>query len=198
MRTHPLGIICLPFTLEETFRTAANMSRTTNVDPRCVLSCCVCTLVRVIIRGEVLTEECVNVLARKAYEWVSRQEELLDPGGDDGIIMPESSCEGLLDLKEFEPHVHAKTLVELQLDDSRAMGYVYKCLGAAILTLRFGIRRASQAPSIDNTFEFLLTDLVLYGGDADINAAVTGGLLGSLVGYSRLPSNWANGIAHRE
>ena len=199
MRTHPLGIMCIPFTLEKTFRTAADMSRTTHVDPRCVLSCCVCTvLIRGIIRGEVLTEEDINELMREAYEWVNRQEELRNPEGDNSNIMSEAMSEGFLDLKEFERHVHAGTLAELQLDDSMAMGYVYKCLGAAILTLRFGIKLASQTPSTDNIFEGLLTDLVLCGGDGDTNAAVAGALLGSLVGYCRLPSHWANGIANRE
>jgi ADP-ribosylglycohydrolase len=175
------------------------MSRTTHVDPRCVLSCCVCTaLIRGIIRGEVRTEGGVDELVREAYEWVGRQEELLNPRVDDTSIMPESSSGGLLDLKEFERHVHAKTLVELQLDDSMAMGYVYKCLGAAILTLRFGMRRAYQPPSMNNAFELLITDLVLCGGDGDTNAAVAGALLGSFVGYSRLPSHWANGMANRE
>ena len=199
MRTHPLGIICVPLTLEKTFRTAADMSRTTHVDPRCVLSCCVVTaLTRGMLRGEILTEKDVNELMQQACEWVSRQEELLNPGGTDRDTTAESGEGELLDLKEFERHVHAKTLVELQLDDSMAMGYVYKCLGAAILTLRLGMQRASQAPPMDNIFNDLITELVLCGGDGDTNAAVAGALLGCFVGYARLPYHWANGMANRE
>jgi hypothetical protein len=40
-----------------------------------------------------------------------------------------------LDRKEFDRHVYYTTLVQLDPDDNRAMGYVYECLGSAILTL---------------------------------------------------------------
>ena len=60
------------------------------------------------------------------------------------------------------------------------------------------MRRTCEAPSTDNIFELLLTDLIMCGADGDTNAAVAGALLGCFVGYTRLPSHWANGIANRE
>ena len=82
---------------------------------------------------------------------------------------------------------------------SDLIGYVYKCLGSAILALRFGMRQtASQFPISPDVFENIITDLIMCGGDADTNACVAGALLGCLVGYSCLPPTWANGIAHKE
>lgn len=43
MRTHPLGVMCVGRSLEETFQIAADVGRVTHVDPRCVVSCCLAT-----------------------------------------------------------------------------------------------------------------------------------------------------------
>jgi hypothetical protein len=43
MRTHPLGVMCVGRSLEETFQSAADVGRVTHVDPRCVVSCCLAT-----------------------------------------------------------------------------------------------------------------------------------------------------------
>uniref|UniRef100_A0A8H7N708 ADP-ribosylglycohydrolase n=1 Tax=Bionectria ochroleuca TaxID=29856 RepID=A0A8H7N708_BIOOC len=48
MRTHPLGLMCLNKTLEETFEVAASYSVMTHVDPRCIICCAVGTA---LIRG---------------------------------------------------------------------------------------------------------------------------------------------------
>jgi ADP-ribosylglycohydrolase len=187
MRTHPLGIMCLGFSLEETFQIAADMSRTTHVDPRCVLSCCVSVaLIRGILRGEILGERDIDVLMERAFEWVGNREDLHSPDvvSEDG-----------LDAKEFKRHINAQTFEELQLDDSQKMGYVYKCLGSAILCLRLAMRETKPTST---TFERLITDLIMQGGDADTNAAAAGALLGAWLGFSRLPANWSEGIKHRE
>jgi ADP-ribosylglycohydrolase len=193
MRTHPLGVMCVPFSLEKTFLTAANMSRTTHVDPRCVVSCCFITaLVRGIIRGEVLSEEHIDALMQKTHDWVSAIEDLRNPGQEKHIPLEANTM--LLDFEEFRWHVQVTSLEELQLDDSQKMGYVYKCLGSAVLTLRLAMRQRLTA----NIFENLITDLIMCGGDADTNACVAGALLGCWVGFARLPANWVEGISHRD
>jgi ADP-ribosylglycohydrolase len=194
MRTHPLGVMCVGFDLEKTFWIAADISRTTHVDPRCVLACCVSTvLIRGMLRGEVMKEADVDVLMQQAYEWVAAQNILRNPG-----LEKELSTEvdkNLLNAEEFKRHINAQNFQELELDDSQEMGYVYKCLGSAILTLRLAIRATHPTP---HTFENLITDLIMRGGDADTNAAVAGALLGTWLGFSRLPANWSEGIKHRE
>jgi ADP-ribosylglycohydrolase len=193
MRTHPLGIMCVGFSLEKTFWTAAHMSRTTHVDPRCVLACCISTaLIRGILRGEVIEEANVDEMMQIAYDWVYAQDELRNPGLEDGLS-PEIQ-ESLLSAEEFKRHVQVQTFRELELDDSRKMGYVYKCLGSGILLLRLAMREKHPMP---NTFENLITELIMQGGDADTNATAAGALLGAWLGFSRLPSNWAEGIKHR-
>ena len=47
------------------------------------------------------------------------------------------------------------------------------------------------------TFEPLITELVLQGGDADTNACFAGALLGAYVGYTALPA-WREGLKHGE
>jgi ADP-ribosylglycohydrolase len=204
MRTHPLGVMCVGRSLPETFQVAADMSRVTHVDPRCVLACCVATgLVRGLLRGEVLTEADVDALMEEAKRWVGETDDMREPGkqkekekekekGDEADVDSDDE-KGGLDIAEFEKHVHAQTFGELQLDDSYKMGYVYKCLGVAVLALRMGMR---QDPARMDTFEKIITEITMHGGDADTNACAAGALLGALLGYSRLPHDWREGISH--
>jgi ADP-ribosylglycohydrolase len=207
MRTHPVGVVSVGMSLEETFRTAADVGRVTHVDPRCVVSCClVAGLVRGIIRGEVVCEADVDTLIESAYSWVNGKDELRNPEarrleeGWEGVVQGGAAGEeSLLVLEEYRKHCHAQTLKELELDDSQKMGYVYKCLGSAILTLRLAIRRGSGfGLSTAELFEPLITNLIMEGGDADTNASVAGALLGAWVGYSNLPSHWEKGVRNRE
>ena len=185
MRTHPLGIMCLPFSRKATYTTAMEYSRVTHVDPRCVLSCCVCTvLISEMLRGSIKKEKDIDNILEDAFKWVS-EEYRPDP------VMQESP----LDRQEFWRHVYAKNFAELQLDDSMRLGYVYKCLGSGILCLRLAMRTPKFST---NTFEAIITDLIMEGGDSDTNACCAGALLGALLGYSRLPPTWRDGLMHRE
>ena len=71
------------------------------------------------------------------------------------------------------------------------MGYVYKCLGAALWCLR-------RVLDGQETFKSAITTLVMCGGDADTNAAVAGALIGAYVGYDALPPEWRDGMRHRD
>lgn len=205
MRTHPLGVIYVGRTLEETFQAAADVGRVTHVDPRCVVSCCLVTaLVRGIIRGEVTSEADVDALIEASFAWVDGNAELRDPTGKsldgDGSVTKEGleGVESTLKGEEYRKHCYAETLRELELDD-KTMGYVFKCLGSAILTLRFAIREGPglHAGSTE-LFETLIANLVMEGGDADTNACVAGALVGAWVGYSRLPPHWSKGMRNVE
>jgi ADP-ribosylglycohydrolase len=100
--------------------------------------------------------------------------------------------------EELQKHVEAQSLAELKLDEGLPsseyqvdqstpgpqykMGYVYKCLGSAILLLRQAVRAVIQEDTRPlatqvHLFEKLVTALVMEGGDADTNAAAAGALL---------------------
>ncbi|KAF2816889.1 ADP-ribosylglycohydrolase [Mytilinidion resinicola] len=199
MRTHPISVIGVGLTEEATWRAATEVGRTTHADPRCVVSCCISVgLIRAMLRGEVRKEEDVDACIERSYAWVKSQPELMNPGDEKGALTPEE-IERHLERTEFEKHVYAKTFEELDLDSRAAMGYVYKCLGSAVLTLRFGMRESAKGSVVSaEVFENLITDLIMYAGDADTNAAAAGALLGCWLGFSRLPPTWERGLAHRE
>ncbi|OBT97070.1 hypothetical protein VE01_04873 [Pseudogymnoascus verrucosus] len=205
MRTHPLGVMCAGKTLEETFQVATDVGKVTHVDPRCVVSCCLVTaLIRGIIRGEVMTEADLDALIEASFTWVDGNAELKNPTGkllnEEGPVMMEGleGVESTLKGEEYRKYCYAKTLRELELDD-RTMGYVFKCLGSAVLTLRFAIREGLGLDTKSTgLFETLISNLVMEGGDADTNACVAGSLVGSWVGYSRLPSHWSKGMRNAE
>merc|ERR1712217_131352 len=86
---------------------------------------------------------------------------------------------------ELEKHAHADTLTDLALDEQRAIGYTFKCLGAGIWALRS-----------ESGFRETVNQIVRRGGDADTNGAVAGALLGCRLGYSGLPADWIAGMPY--
>ncbi|KAF2713086.1 ADP-ribosylglycohydrolase [Pleomassaria siparia CBS 279.74] len=198
MRTHPIGVICMGLSEQEAWHVATGVGRTTHVDPRCVVACCISVgVIRGLLRGEILIEEHVDQAIERAYEWVLSQPELMNPGLEPDLTNREIRRH--LDREEFDKHVYAETLEELKLDSKYKIGYVYKCLGSAILLLRLGMRAVEEGhvPS-PKIFEDLMVDLIMEGGDADTNGAAAGALLGAFLGRAGLPLHWADGLAHRD
>jgi ADP-ribosylglycohydrolase len=189
MRTYPLGVMCFDKPLEETFRIAREFSLVTHADPRCIVSCCLVTaLIRGILREEAVIESDIDKLIEESLTWT------------ESWISEQNSLESSdrytpIDRDEFRKHAFAQSLEDLQLDDAMKMGYVYKTLGSSILLLRLGMRR-SKSCNPPALFEDLITDLIMQGGDADTNAAVAGSLLGTLIGYNKLPAKWRDGVMH--
>lgn len=203
MRTHPIGVLGLGMSEQETWDLSVGVGWTTHVDPRCTVSCCIeVALIRGLMRGEILNEEHVNACIERSYEWVRNRPDLMNPGGDTGLT--DSAIAQHLDRREFERHAYAETLKDLKLDHHKELGYVYKCLGSAILLLRFAMRRmakcsAARRPLVQETlFEELTVDLIMEGGDADTNGAAACALLGAYLGYSKIPPHWKLGLAHKE
>jgi ADP-ribosylglycohydrolase len=103
----------------------------------------------------------------------------MDPG-DEGI-----EVDDLLDPREFDHFTYAESLEHLKLDEPNQIGYVYRSLGSAIVSLRMAMRALAcrdDPISAETLFEELIVNLIMEGGDADTNAAVAGALLGAYLG----------------
>ncbi|KKP00712.1 hypothetical protein THAR02_07170 [Trichoderma harzianum] len=197
MRTHPLGLMCIHKSLDETFQIAADYSVITHADPRCIISCAIGTaLIRGLIRQEVCNEEHIDDIVSKAIEWF--------PTYRLRQIEKDSSCKGdpELDLEELNRHVKVGNLTELELDDMYKIGYTYKTFGSGIHLLRLAMRALaapeSRLSAQQTIFEPLITNLIMQGGDADTNACFAGALLGAYLGYKVLPPHWRDGLVHGE
>ena len=174
MRTSPVGVIGLNSTEEETFEHAICMGAITHSDPRCAISVAVVSgLIRGICAGEVQTEADVDALLERAWAHVA-----------------DAFSEHPFERQEFDKHAFATSLDALVLSD-RQMGYVYKCLGSALWCLRQVLRG-------QHDFRSAMVELVMCGGDADTNGAVAGALMGAHCGYEGLPSEWRDGLRHRD
>ncbi|KAH8702710.1 ADP-ribosylglycohydrolase-domain-containing protein [Phaeosphaeriaceae sp. PMI808] len=200
MRTHPIGVIGIGMSEEKTWELSAEVGRTTHVDPRCVLSCCIeVAIIRGLLRGEIADEEAVNACIDRSYEWVKSKPELMNPGGD--AELTEWSISRHLNRSELDRHIYAESFDDLKLDNHKEMGYVYKCLGSAIYLLRLAMRKVSDTANplaLNTLFEDLTVDLIMEGGDAGTNGAAACALLGAYLGYANIPSRWTLGLAHKE
>ncbi|KAF1949552.1 ADP-ribosylglycohydrolase, partial [Byssothecium circinans] len=198
MRTHPIGIIGIGLSEEETWKYAVAVEWTTHVDPRCSVAYCISTgLIRSIRRGEIVNEDDVDDVIERAYNFVASYPDILNPGSKSNPSYDEMGQ--LLNRDEFDAHLYAGSLADLKLDKVSKIGYVYKCIGSAVLLLRFCIRGA-QVTIIPSKplFEELITNLIMEGGDADTNGAVAGAIIGTYLGYANIPPHWALGLAHND
>jgi ADP-ribosylglycohydrolase len=197
MRTHPIGIIGVGMKEEECWTLATNVGMTTHADPRCTVACCISVgLIRGILRGDIATEADVDSAIERAYDWVLSKPHLINPGLSTELT--EWEVRRHLDRNEFARHVYAESYDALHLDNRKEMGYVYKCLGSAILALRLCIRAHTSGPPSKTLFEDLITDLIMEGGDSDTNGAAAGALIGAYLGHANLPAHWTLGLAHKE
>lgn len=192
MRTHPLGLMCLEKTVEETFEVAASYSVVTHVDPRCIISCAIGTaLIRGLVLGEVSEEGHVDKMIDDSVEWWAayRLRQMQDESRKE---------EPDLDIKELRRHASVSDMNYLQLDEGQKIGYVYKTFGAGIHCLRLAMRKLSTSGntlrSQVEVFEPIITNLIMRGGDADTNACFAGALVGSYIGYKALPPHWRDGL----
>lgn len=160
MWTHPIGITGLTLSEVETWTLSTQVGTTTHADPRCKVSVCIIvSLIRSLLRGETSSESDIDAAIERSYAHVCS-------------VLPKKTHQ--LEREYFEKHVHALSFEDLELDNRQRMGYVYKCLGSVILSLRLVMRSSTSPLPSQSLFEEIITDLIMYGGDADTNAAVAG------------------------
>ena len=189
MRAYPLGVMAASYdSEEEAYQLAVDISRTTHAEPRCSLACCtLIAVLRGILRGEILNEADLDQTVTRVIEHIQANLKML------GSDFEKENVQQWLHLDEFKEHVNLGASFEsLKLDETWKIGYVYKCLGAGILTLRLAMRGPSRA----DTFENLMLALTMEGGDADTNGAVAGALLGAWLGESKLPVAYTSKLHH--
>jgi hypothetical protein len=127
-------------------------------------------LITGLLRGEIFVEKDVNDCIERCYEWVKGRDDLMNPGNEDLRTQP---IEKLLDRDDFTRYVHEDSLLAPYLDEPDKIGYAYKCIGSAILSLRRAMRKVKDYDPVEheNIFEELTIDMVMEGGDADTNGA---------------------------
>ncbi|CAI8047878.1 Uncharacterized protein MJ1187 [Geodia barretti] len=160
MRTAILGV--LEFNrLERVMENTREICLTTHADPRCLASCvAVTTAIALMLQGK----------------YNPHQPKELEQLVTDALTFGQEKLIHKDQKKEFEKHVRAKKLKDLDLENAHTMGYTFKAAGAGF----FGLRTASD-------FLPTLRKVIAEAGDADSNGAVCGALMGCKFGYSGLP-----------
>jgi ADP-ribosylglycohydrolase len=91
---------------------------------------------------------------------------------------------------EIKEYLEIKNLVDLKLDDEKR-GYVLKTFMCGIYAWRC-IKKG------DVDFKKIMIDIANQGGDVDTNCAVAGQVLGSYMGYDKLPVDWLGQLKHKK
>jgi ADP-ribosylglycohydrolase len=93
------------------------------------------------------------------------------------------------------------TLEDLKLTEIDNTGYILKTLGCGFYAYHQIIKREASDDSKESSSNFykrIQLEIVNCGGDADTNAAVSGQILGSYIGYSGLPMDWLYYLKHKK
>lgn len=139
---------------------AEAICKLTHADPRCIGSCVIQSVIinRLVWAGVAPSFEEIKALGRQYDERIDAYLELAK--GD---------------------------LAGLELDNSQAMGYTLKTLGASLWTLFHAKDFASGLLAIVNA-----------GGDADTNGAVAASLLGAKFGFKAIPAKYVDGLVRKD
>lgn len=98
------------------------------------------------------------------------------------LIKATDQCSGDID-SSLEAAAEMDGIDRLEIDDEDEMWLASKCLGASLWSLWHF-----------DSFEEGLKHVVMLGGDADTNAALTGGFFGLRLGLSAIPESWKTGL----
>lgn len=149
------------------------MCKTTHFDPRCIASClAVCLTVAYLINHK-MNDDDIESLVKQV------QDETIQILGDS---LSEEHRKLFLWYTD-----QARTLKDLELDDSNSIGFTYKCLASGFYGLRSRL-----------SFQETLNNLIRCGGDADTNGAVCGTMYGARYGYKALPSEWLRAMPYKK
>lgn len=175
MRTAIVG--CAQFwNPDKVISTATAAAQVTHADPRCVASAVAVSSAIASLIG-----------SSPSSTFIERVEGAIQAAEESSKSLLQTCPEN--QREEFVNHFHAKSLKFLQLSDPKTMGYTLKALGSGFYALREGQH---------DTFENIITRIVLEAGDADTNASVAGALLGAMIGFRALPAQWVAQLRHAE
>lgn len=165
-------------------------------------------LLRGLLRREVQTEQQINPLLQRCKDHIDlmafqKYPSLYTDNTKPTPIPFLRMNYGVGSRSELSRLLSAETLEELQLDDKRQSGEVWRCLAAGIFSLRTAMVRLEDASGQNceelrkTLFEELITDLIFQGGDAQANATFAGALLGAYLGYDAIPEQWREGLRYK-
>ncbi len=140
---------------------AADICRLTHCDARCVGSCVIVS----------------EIIHRLIYDSSTLTFQQVVEIGDRYDVR----------ISEYLSQHRGTDIAQLELSDSKSMGYTLKTLSAALWVYWNA-----------SSFEDGLWAVVNSGGDADTNAAVACAILGAKFGYSSIPQEYIDGLLHKE
>lgn len=174
MRTAPVG--CFKFwDLNTVIKNALNFSCVTHYNDICAVSVLAISL---LIAKNIQRSAAKD---RSNYTEEKMTSEEIDATIDEAFDIVAKEFSSNFDVQanktEMMTYLKAKDFETLRLS-GRQTGYVLRAAGAAILTLRKGMN-----------FVEAMTEIIRWAGDADSNAAVVGGVIGAVVGFSGIPTD---------
>lgn len=165
-------------TEDSVVRDAVDFGRVTHADERCIVSTVLVSVLvyRMFQGGDLDVESLLDQYATPFLDYYH-----------------DRSTEEVSTMKsELYKWCRAATFAELDLDNHGGMGYVYRTLGAAILSLKMLMNGQGN-------YESIISELCLCGGDADTNAVVAGALMGCYLGDKEaLPHAWLQHLKNRD
>jgi len=169
----------------DTIRVKTNsriLASTTHSDPKCSAACtmhAICTHALIYRADDTPSCEWLNSLLA---DMVANGRERLSAGESDelAIWLQSAYTGGIADLELDQPPID----------------HVFKALGCSVFAMQ--IINCAIRYNVVPSFKKIITHIASEGGDADINCALIGAVIGAYIGYSALPSDWIEALPARE
>ena len=190
---------------------SVNLGRITHIDPRCVSSCVIFNYIlhELIYNPPCDASDCDAILvsAIKMGQKYIQMNTNPQTKPTETETTPDYYIDSRFKTREEELAWYLKTtwmsqtaINELELDSAKTngatIGYVFKTFGCAIYALR--VIKVSLKENLIPSFKKIIECIVKEAGDADTNASVVGAMIGSYLGFSKLPADWVESLPNRE
>lgn len=154
---------------------AGQMCMVTHSDPQCIASCVFQTLLlRSLIIGFPPSPDLIRLPAERASAYLTGESQRKDM---------------------MHRLVESGNLPALELGSRDQQGFTFKSLSAGMWAYRQLLRaikerneESKESPEV--LFKRVVSAIALQGGDSSTNASIAGALVGSVIGFSRLPKDW--------
>ncbi|XP_061178913.1 uncharacterized protein LOC133187526 [Saccostrea echinata] len=171
VRTAILGVPNF-FDLTEVQNNTLRICNSTHPSPLSQAACCVISvIIACMLQGKNEMQTCKEI------------EEIITIARDQGrklLVTTEEKA-------DFEYYCSLQDIDRLDVNEYGKSSYCMKPLGAALISLRSR-----------ESFKDCMMKMILAAGDSNSNCCVAGAVLGSKVGFSRLPKHWVHGLRKKQ
>jgi ADP-ribosylglycohydrolase len=179
---------------------AANLSLITHVDPRCVASCAIhSVIIHGMIYGVFTSPDDIDALLQSSIGMAKPFMGSMPPTQSNVDVKDQAQVHADKlrvreeELSQYIKLAFNKSIADLRLDEAGKSSYVLKCIACSVWALK--VIKVAIGNNRTPDFKKVILRIVSECGDGNTNAAIVGSVLGAYLGYKKIAACAADWIA---